>query len=260
MTLNPVLEVENVSKYFGTVVALKDVTAKVYAGEVTCVLGDNGAGKSTFIKILSGVYQHDEGTFTVDGEHVRFTSPRDARSRGIATVFQDLATVPLMSIWRNFFLGSEPTKGPWPVRRFDVGFAKRTVRERMREMGIDVRDPDQPVGTLSGGERQAVAIARAVYFGARVLILDEPTSALGVKQAGVVLRYVLAARDKGLGVIFITHNPHHAYPVGDRFVMLNRGRTLGIYKKDEVSRDELVQLMAGGAELEQLTHELSRPA
>ena len=142
-------------------------------------------------------------------------------------MFQDLATVPLMSIWRNFFLGSEPTKGAGPLRRVDVKFAQRTMRDEMRKMGIDVRDPDQPVGTLSGGERQAVAIARAVYFGAKVLILDEPTSALGVKQSGVVLRYVAQARDRGLGVIFITHNPHHAYPVGDRFVILNRGRLHG---------------------------------
>ena len=123
-------------------------------------------------------------------------------------------------------------------------------------MGIDVRDPEQPVGTLSGGERQSVAIARAVYFGAKVLILDEPTAALGVKQSGVVLRYIVAARDRGLGVIFITHNPHHAYPVGDRFLILKRGQSLGNFAKDEITRDELVQLMAGGAELEALSHEI----
>ena len=123
-------------------------------------------------------------------------------------------------------------------------------------MGIDIRDVEQPVGTMSGGERQSVAISRAIYFGAKVLILDEPTSALGVKQAGVVLKYILQARDRGLGVIFITHNPHHAYPVGDRFVILNRGQSLGNWAKDEITREELVQLMAGGAELDQLTHEL----
>jgi len=123
-------------------------------------------------------------------------------------------------------------------------------------MGIDIRDTEQPVGTLSGGERQSVAIARAAYFGAKVLILDEPTSALGVKQSGVVLKYIKAARDRGLGVIFITHNPHHAYPVGDRFMILNRGRSMGNFAKDELSRDELVRMMAGGAELDQLTHEL----
>ena len=254
----PLLEVRNVSKYFGNVVALKDVSVQVGAHEVTCVLGDNGAGKSTFIKILSGLHQHDEGELLVEGEETHFGSPREAKERGIATVFQDLATVPLMSIWRNFFLGSEPTKGAGPMRRVDVRFAQDTMVAELGKMGIDVRDPDQPVGTLSGGERQAVAIARAVYFGAKVLILDEPTSALGVKQSGVVLRYVAQARDRGLGVIFITHNPHHAYPVGDRFVILNRGKLMGSWKKGAISRDELVKLMSGGAELDALTHELER--
>jgi simple sugar transport system ATP-binding protein len=252
------LEVRNVSKYFGNVVALKDISVGVSSGEVTCVLGDNGAGKSTFIKILSGVHQHSEGELLVEGEPTHFNSPREAKERGIATVFQDLATVPLMSIWRNFFLGSEPTKGSGPLRRIDIKAAKRTMHEELRKMGIDVRDPDQPVGTLSGGERQAVSIARAVYFGAKVLILDEPTSALGVKQSGVVLRYVAQARDRGLGVIFITHNPNHAYPVGDRFVILNRGRLMGDWRKKEITRDELIRNMSGGAELEALEHELSR--
>jgi simple sugar transport system ATP-binding protein len=254
----PLLEVRNVSKYFGNVIALKDVSCSVAAGRVTCVLGDNGAGKSTFIKILSGVHQHDEGEMLVEGRPKRFRSPRQARAEGIATVYQDLATVPLMSLWRNFFLGSEPTVGAGPVRRIDVKKAKQIMHEEMAKMGIDVRDPDQPVGTLSGGERQAVSIARAVYFGAKVLILDEPTSALGVKQSGIVLKYIVQARERGVGVIFITHNPHHAFPVGDRFVILNRGRVLGAWDRGEITRDELVQKMAGGAELEQLTHELER--
>ena len=252
----PLLEVRKISKYFGSVIALSDVSATVQAGEVTCILGDNGAGKSTLIKILSGVHKQDEGSFLVDGRDVTFASPREARHAGIATVYQDLAMVPLMSIWRNFFLGEEPTKGRGPFTRFDVAFARTTAREQLSQMGIDVRDPDQPVGTLSGGERQAVAIARAVYFGARVLILDEPTSALGVKQAGVVLRYVVQARDRGVGVIFITHNPHHAFPVGDHFVLLNRGRVIGDHAKAAVSREGLVREMAGGAELDQLQHEL----
>jgi simple sugar transport system ATP-binding protein len=164
--------------------------------------------------------------------------------------------VPLMSIWRNFFLGAEPARGFGPFRFLDAASAKATVRRELHAMGIDLRDPDQPVGTLSGGERQSVAIARAVHFGARVLILDEPTSALGVKQAGVVLRYVLQARERGVAVIFITHNPHHAYPVGDRFVILNRGRSLGTFTKAEIDRQELVRLMAGGQELAELEHEL----
>jgi simple sugar transport system ATP-binding protein len=254
--MSDLIELIGVSKHFGNVIALNDITTSVNAGQVTCVLGDNGAGKSTFIKILSGVHPHDEGRFVVEGEDVTYSSPRDARAHGIATVYQDLAMAPLMSIWRNFFLGSEPTKGWGPLRRFDVAKAKDITVEELGKMGIDIRDPDQPVGTLSGGELQSVAIARAVYFGAKVLILDEPTSALGVRQSGVVLKYIVAARDRGLGVIFITHNPHHAYPVGDRFLILKRGRSLGNFAKDEVSREDITKLMAGGAELDELTHEI----
>jgi simple sugar transport system ATP-binding protein len=254
----PLLEIRGVSKYFGSVISLNDISTTVRAGEVTCVLGDNGAGKSTFIKILAGVYQPDAGELLMDGQQVHFNSPRQSLDAGIATVYQDLAIVPLMAIWRNFFLGSEPTKGWGPFRRFDMDKAKEVTRKEMAAMGIDIRDPEQPVGTLSGGERQSVAIARAVHFGARVLILDEPTSALGVKQAGVVLKYIVQARDRGLGVIFITHNPHHAYPVGDRFVLLKRGRSLGDFAKSEISRAELTGLMAGGAELDELAHELER--
>ncbi len=254
--MSALLEVKGIGKYFGNVIALKDVSTVVNAGQVTCVLGDNGAGKSTLIKILSGVHEHDEGELLLEGTPITFGSPRDAKEAGIATVFQDLATVPLMAIWRNFFLGSEPTKGWGPFERFDVATAKEIAVAEIAKMGIDVRDPEQPVGTLSGGERQSVAISRAVYFGAKALILDEPTSALGVKQSGYVLRYIVTARDRGLGVIFITHNPLHAYPVGDRFLILNRGRSLGNYGKDEITREQLTRLMAGGAELEELTHEL----
>jgi simple sugar transport system ATP-binding protein len=252
----PMVEVRNISKYFGNVTALNDVTMSVYAGEVMCLLGDNGAGKSTLIKVLSGVHQQSKGQYFNEGEEVRFNSPRDALERGIATVYQDLAMIPLMSISRNFFLGSEPTKGWGPFRRFDVKFAARTSREEMAKMGIDIRDPDQPVGTLSGGERQSVAIARAVYFGAKVLILDEPTAALGVKQAGTVLRYVAQARARNLAVVFITHNPHHAYAVGDRFTILKRGRTFGTFTREELSREEMVRMMSGADELDALSHEL----
>src|SRR5205823_9988832 len=225
-------------------------------GEVMCRLGDNGAGKSTLIKILSGVHRPSRGEFLFESREVHFASPRDALDAGIATVYQDLAMIPLLSISRNFFLGSEPTLGWGPFKRFNMRFADRITRDELAKMGIAIRDTAQPVGTLSGGERQSVAIARAVYFGARVLILDEPTAALGVKQAGVVLRYVVQARERGVAVIFITHNPHHAYPVGDRFVILNRGQSLGEYSKSELDRQELVRLMAGGRELAELEHEL----
>jgi simple sugar transport system ATP-binding protein len=252
----PLLEVRGISKYFGSVNALQDVSLQVHPGEVTCVLGDNGAGKSTLIKILSGVFAPDGGEFLIDGEPVTLSGPREARGFGIATVFQDLATVPLMSVWRNFFLGQEPTRGRGPLRRLDTAHAKKVMRDELMKMGIDVRDPEQNVGTLSGGERQAVAIARAVYFGARVLILDEPTSALGVRQSGIVLRYIVQAREMGKGVIFITHNPHHAYPVGDRFVLLKRGRLMASYLKRETTVEGLTELMAGGAELRELSREL----
>ena len=255
-TSTPSIEVQNVSKYFGQVIALQDISMSVGAGEVMCLLGDNGAGKSTLIKILAGVHQHEEGRVFVEGEEVRFVSPRDALDRGIATVYQDLAMIPLMGISRNFFLGREPTKGVGPFKRLDVAFADRVTHEEMRRMGIEIRDPSQPVGTLSGGERQSVAIARAVYFGAKVLILDEPTSALGVKEAAVVLRYVAQAKERELAVIFITHNVHHAYPIGDRFTILNRGRSYGTFEKSEVSREEVVTMMAGGEEMDKLSAEL----
>lgn len=253
----PLIEVQSVSKYFGSVIALKDISMCVHAGEVMCLLGDNGAGKSTLIKILSGVHRPSDGHYMFEGNEVHFSSPRDALSAGIATVFQDLAMIPLMGISRNFFLGAEPTKGWGPFRRYNKRFADSVTREELAKIGIRVRDTGQPVGTLSGGERQSVAIARAVYFGAKVLILDEPTAALGVKEAGIVLRYIAQARAKGLGVIFITHNPHHAYPIGDHFTLLNRGRSQGTFAKSEISREELTSMMAGGEELEALSHELA---
>ncbi len=252
----PLIEGRDLVKYFGQVVALNGVSLTVRAGEVLCLLGDNGAGKSTLIKILSGVHQNDGGELLVEGEPATFASPREALQRGIATVYQDLAMIPLMSISRNFFLGNEPTLSFGPFRRFDTALADRVSRSELREMGIDVRDTSQPVGTLSGGERQSVAIARAVHFGAKVLILDEPTSALGVKQAGVVLRYILQARDRGIGVIFITHNVNHAFPVGDRFTILDRGRSTGTYTRAELTREDLLDHMGGGEELERLTTEL----
>jgi simple sugar transport system ATP-binding protein len=256
----PLLRVERVSKYFGNVAALRDVTMSVRAGEITCLLGDNGAGKSTLIQILAGVYPPSEGAYLVDGVPVAFDSPRDALARGIATVYQDLAMIPLLAIWRNFFLGAEPRVGWGPFRRIDRARCEAVVREELSRIGIEARDLSQPVGTLSGGERQALAIARAIHFGARVLILDEPTAALGVKQAGVVLRYVAKARERGVGVVFITHNPHHAYLIGDRFVILRRGGVQGDFDRRELQLEQLVGMMAGGEELELLAHELSPPA
>jgi simple sugar transport system ATP-binding protein len=254
----PLVEMVGVGKSYGAITALQGINLRVAPGEITCVLGDNGAGKSTLIKIVAGLHQHSEGTLKVDGQETHFSSPRESLDRGIATVYQDLAVVPLMEVWRNFFLGSEKRKNLGPLKPLDIEGMRTTAREELLKMGIDLRDMNQPIGTLSGGQRQCVAIARAVYFGARVLILDEPTAALGVKQSGVVLKYMARARDAGLGVVFITHNPHHAYLVGDHFVVLKRGRMNLDVHRDEITLNELTQQMAGGDELDTLSHELQR--
>jgi simple sugar transport system ATP-binding protein len=252
------VEMTDVGKTYGAIRALKGINLTVNAGEVTCVLGDNGAGKSTLIKIISGLHPYSEGTVKVDGRQVHFTSPRDSLAYGIATVYQDLAVVSLMEVWRNFFLGSEVVGSKLPLAPMRVKEMKEIADSELRKMGIVVKDINQPIGNLSGGQRQCVAIARAVYFGARVLILDEPTAALGVKQSGVVLKYTAAARDAGLGVVFITHNPHHAYLVGNHFVILKLGQAVLDKNRSEVSLDELTRQMAGGDELTELSHELQR--
>ena len=253
----PLIEVRRIVKHFGHVVALNGVSLAVHAGEVLCLLGDNGAGKSTLIKTLSGVHRPTAGEFLIGGQPASFSSPRDALDAGIATVYQDLAMIPLMSISRNFFMGREPLRSVGPFRLIDQAYCDTVTRAELAAIGIDVRDPNQAVGTLSGGERQCVAIARAVHFGAKVLILDEPTSALGVAQTAMVLKYINQVRAKGLGVIFITHNVRHAYAVGQRFTVLNRGQTLGTYEKSGIAIDELQDLMAGGKEMMELSHELN---
>ncbi len=252
------LRAEAIVKTFGPVAALRGVSLALHEGEILGILGDNGAGKSTLIKMLSGVHRPDEGTLAMDGEPITLASPHDAQARGIATVFQDLAVLPLMSVSRNFFLGNEPTRGVGPFRRLDIATADRLARQQMHEIGIEVRETSQLVGTMSGGERQTLAIARAEYFGARVLILDEPTSALGVKQSAIVLRHIVRARQRGLAVIFITHNVQHALPVGDKFTILSHGRSAGEFKRGEVGLDQLLALMGGGAELVELSKELEQ--
>ena len=248
----PIIKLDNIEKHFGNIVALAGVSFDVRPGECHCLLGDNGAGKSTFIKTMSGVHQPTKGTITFEGKPMAFATPREAMEAGIATVFQDLAMIPLMSVTRNFFMGREPTKGRGLFKRFDVDRANAVTMAEMKKMGINLRAPDQAVGTLSGGERQTVAIARAVHFGAKVLILDEPTSALGVRQTSNVLATIDKVRNQGVGVVFISHNVRHALAVGDRFTVLNRGRTLGTAKRGEITSEELQDLMAGGQELAKL--------
>lgn len=248
----PIVEMKNIEKHFGNIIALAGVSFDVRPGECHCLLGDNGAGKSTFIKTMSGVHKPTKGEILFNGAPMSFNTPRDAMEAGIATVFQDLAMIPLMSVARNFFMGREPTKGSGLTKRLDVDKMNQVVMDEMCGMGINLRAPDQAVGTLSGGERQTVAIARAVYFGAKVLILDEPTSALGVRQTSNVLATIDKVRTQGVGVVFISHNVRHALAVGDRFTVLNRGKTLGTAQRGEISPEELQELMAGGQELAQL--------
>lgn len=248
----PIIQMKNIEKHFGSVIALAGVSLEVFPGECHCLLGDNGAGKSTFIKTMSGVHQPTHGEIFFEGKPMSFGDPRDAISAGIATVHQHLAMIPLMSVSRNFFMGNEPVKKVGPMKFFDHDYANQVTMEEMRKMGINLRGPDQAVGTLSGGERQTVAIARAVYFGAKILILDEPTSALGVRQTSNVLATIDKVRSQGIGVVFISHNVRHALAVGDRFTVLNRGKTLGTARRGEITPEELQDLMAGGQEMAQL--------
>eukprot|EP01037_Dinobryon_pediforme_P017797 gene17797-18017_t len=253
----PLLKLTNVNKSFGPIDVLHDISLEVKAGEVLCLLGDNGAGKSTLIKILSGVHKPTSGTVEMRGAAIAFTSPRDASNNGIATVHQFGGTFPLMSIGRSFFVGEEPTKGWGPFKRFDRQSANEIAVKAVRDLGITrVTDGDRLVGGLSGGERQALAIARAVHFGASVLILDEPTAALGVKEAAHVLRIVLQARQKGIAVIFITHNVIHALTVGDHFAVLIKGAKAADFRKGEKSREEITDLMAGGEHMAELEAEI----
>ena len=245
----PIIEMRNIEKHFGSVIALAGVSVDVHPGECHCLLGDNGAGKSTFIKTMSGVHQPTKGEIFFEGKPLHFDRPRDAIAAGIATVYQDLAMIPLMSVSRNFFMGNEPRRKVGPLSFFDHEKANQVTMDEMKKMGINLRGPDQAVGTLSGGERQTVAIARAVHFGAKVLILDEPTSALGVRQTSNVLATVDKVRNQGIAVVFITHNVRHALAVGDQFTVLNRGKTLGTAKRGEITPEELQDMMAGGQEL-----------
>ncbi|WP_298970623.1 ATP-binding cassette domain-containing protein [uncultured Roseobacter sp.] len=249
---DPIIQMKDIEKHFGSVIALAGVSVDVFAGECHCLLGDNGAGKSTFIKTMSGVHKPTAGEIIFEGKPLDFADPRDAMAAGIATVHQHLSMIPLMSVSRNFFMGNEPVKKIGPIDFFDHDYANRVTMEEMRKMGINLRGPDQAVGTLSGGERQTVAIARAVHFGAKVLILDEPTSALGVRQTANVLATIDKVRKQGIAVVFITHNVRHAMAVGDRFTVLNRGQTLGTAERGDITPEELQDMMAGGQEMVEL--------
>jgi simple sugar transport system ATP-binding protein len=251
--MTPIVELQDVTKRFVGVTAISDLSLKLLPGEIFCLLGENGAGKSTVIKILTGVERPTKGRVLVDDKVVHFSSPRDARENGIATVYQEVGTLPLMSVARNFVLAAEPQKGRGLFRRLDLEEASRIALKSLKDLGISrVTNGSQLVGTLSGGERQALAIGRAVHFGARVLVLDEPTASLGVRESATVLKLIERVRARGVAVLFITHNAYHAYAAGDRFMVLRRGKGLASFNKNEKTIGDVIELMAGGAELKSL--------
>jgi simple sugar transport system ATP-binding protein len=251
------LELRSLSVRYGNVDALARVSAAFPAGQITCVLGENGSGKSTLVSVLSGLRRHDEGELLVAGRPVRFRSPRQARAAGISTVWQDLAVAPLLSVWRNFFLGAEPTRGVWPLRRLDVDRARENTVRAMARVGVPDLDPDRPASGLQAGERQSLAIARALYFGAEALVIDEPTAPITMARQTLFGQAVLAARAEGLAVVLVTNNPRYAHLIGDRFLLLARGQVAGNLTREDVDADDLTALMAGGEELTTLTTALT---
>jgi len=243
----PLLAVKHVSKHFGGVEALRGVSMDLYAGEVVALAGDNGAGKSTLIKAISGVHRVDGGEILLAGDKIDFSTPQEARARGIETIYQDLALADNLTIGANIFLGREPkTKlfGFLPI--LDRKFMADAARETMRRIDFHVERFRAPVATFSGGQRQAVAIGRAIYWNAQILIMDEPTAALGVPEQRKVLALIKTLKDQGKGVIFISHNLGDIFAVADRIVVLRRGVKAGERKPAETNSDEIVRLMVGG--------------
>jgi simple sugar transport system ATP-binding protein len=237
---------QDVTKNFGNVVAIQGVTFEVHRGEIVGLVGDNGAGKSTLVKVMNGFYKPDHGEIELCGRLISFNSPRDARNFGIETVYQDLALIPALSMWRNFFLGREIKIGPHPFRVLAKTKMRDIAMMNLREMGLTrLRSPDEPVDILSGGERQALAIARARYFGGSLLLLDEPTSALSVKETEKVSEAVHIARNGGLGVVIIDHNIGHVHRICDRIVIMESGRVISSVLRDDVTAQHVSDMVAG---------------
>ena len=255
--MEDIIVCEGLNKYYSGVHALKDLSLKIKKDSVVGLIGDNGAGKSTLIKVLAGVHPKTSGTISIEGKEVDFSTPRQATDVGIGTVYQDLALNALTSVSRNFFLGREIKKGPGPFGVMKMKEMNEITIAEMAKIGINISNPEQPVGTMSGGQRQTLAIARAIYFGAKILILDEPTSALGQKQQMEVLKTIKKVQQLGnIAIILITHNEIHARLIADRFTFLSLGEVIGSGKSSELGGDDVKRLMAGGAQIGDLAKEL----
>ena len=240
----PLYEIQGISKSFGHVEALKDVDVQLYKGEIIGLVGDNGAGKSTLIKILSGIYAADSGTIRYKENVVRIKHYRDSQALGIATIYQDRALVDSVSIYRNIFMGNELLT---PYRFLDKRKMRREADRVLNEsISIGIKSSKQMVGDLSGGQKQAVAIARAIYFRARLLLLDEPTNALSVKESRQVMKFVKNLREEGISSVFVTHNLLHVYTIADRFVILSHGEKVGDFKKAEITMEQLEHMIVTG--------------
>ena len=227
------LEIENVSKSFGYVKALDNVSFQIEKGEVVGLLGDNGAGKSTLIKIIAGYIRPDSGRIKFEGTPVHWKSAAESRQAGVGVVYQDLALVNVLPIWRNFFLGKEVNKG-WRILKFlDISNMKATSKDALANLGIDIPPVETPVAFLSGGQRQMVAVGRGVYFGAKLLLLDEPTAAVSVKETEAILNYISQLSKSGISVVFVTHNVYHVFRVASRFIVLDHGRLKATFRKDD---------------------------
>ncbi|MFZ8824564.1 MAG: ATP-binding cassette domain-containing protein [Desulfurococcales archaeon] len=240
------LVLEKITKKFGGIVALKDISLRVARGEIIGLVGDNGAGKSTLAKIIVGYYKPDSGKIFFEGREVRFSSPQEARRAGIEIVYQDMALVDYMSIYRNIFLGREIGRGFGPIKLLDKKSMRRAALNLIREIGISDKNPDTPVSKLSGGERQAIAIARAVYFGAKLVIFDEPTSALSVRETQNVLRLIRNLKERGIASIVISHNIHHVYSISDRIVVLEKGNKILDMPRESTTPEEIEKVIAYG--------------
>uniref|UniRef100_A0A7V4N3T3 Sugar ABC transporter ATP-binding protein n=1 Tax=Thermodesulfobacterium geofontis TaxID=1295609 RepID=A0A7V4N3T3_9BACT len=243
MSEGNLVKMVDIHKWFGKVYALKGVDFSVNRGEIVGLVGDNGAGKSTLIKILSGIYPPDKGRIYFEGKEVKFSSPRDAMKIGIEVIHQELTVAPLMSIARNIFMGREIEKHIGPIKLLDLKRMRDESLRALNKIGLFMRDVDTIIENLSGGERQGVAIARAMYFKTKLLILDEPTNNLSVKESAKVLEFIKELKNEGISCVFITHNLYHVYPIADRIVVLSHGKKVGDFKKEETSIENITQII-----------------